>query len=180
MHADDEMYTQENLDRRYSLRHEATVAALLRKWWKAVERLLAWHKTDKMREPEYCLVFGLIYKVMMPVREYDEADARDSVRDDWDNDAHGKKHMDPSDFMDGARVHRGSRCKSGCIEPLSHHLLSVRGSTLRARGRLDELHRPRRVRCLLGPAPKQGDPRRRRGHGVCDAGRAQGGQRAAG
>ena len=65
---DEEMYTQESLDQRYALRHDAKVAALLRAWWRACmglnkERLLP---HGKLFEAEY---LSLIH-ISEPTRPY--------------------------------------------------------------------------------------------------------------
>ena len=99
---DEEMYTQESLDQRYSIRHDAKVAALLRAWWRACMRLnkerLFPH--GKLFEAEYCAVFEKVYKVMMPIRDYDATKAAIAVKDDWKSDAKGKRFMDEHAFMD--------------------------------------------------------------------------------
>lgn len=98
----EEMYTQENLDKRYAIRHDPTVAGLLRVWWRACMGLNKQHKQPygKLFAPEYCAVFEKVYKVMMPARDYDAAEAKRAVRDDWKSDAKGKRSMDEHAFMD--------------------------------------------------------------------------------
>ena len=73
---DSEMYSQDNLDRRFSLRHEPEVRDMLREWWSTVQRLLRklGKPTDKLYETEYKFVFNKIYKLMMPAEEFDVAE----------------------------------------------------------------------------------------------------------
>ena len=59
---DAEMYSQDNLDRRYGLRHDPKVAAMLRKWWATVQNLLkSRHKpTNRLPELEYKVCGGAV------------------------------------------------------------------------------------------------------------------------
>jgi len=99
------MYTQTNLDARCALRHDPIVSAQLRNWWKATQNLLTIRgkpigaSGGVVEEAEYAEIFRKVYKAM--IEEYDEAEARRCVRDDWREDSGGQPHLSAEQFMDG-------------------------------------------------------------------------------
>ena len=77
------MYSQEALDERYQLRRVPEVRQMLNAWWGSVQELLeaSGLETNRLYEREYKIVFGKIYKLMMPAEDYDVAEARVAVHE---------------------------------------------------------------------------------------------------
>ena len=67
-----------------------------------VQRLLrqARKPPDRLGEDEYKVVFHKVYKLMMPAADYDEAEARVAVHDDWLMDSGGRGFLTREAFLD--------------------------------------------------------------------------------
>ena len=96
------MYSQEALDERYQLRHVPEVRQMLLAWWGSVQELLeaSGLETNRLYEREYKIVFGKIYKLMMPAEDYDVAEARAAVHDDWYTDSAGVGYLTRESFCE--------------------------------------------------------------------------------
>ena len=86
---DQDMYTQENLDRRYGVRHDPAVAQMLQVWWATVQRMLKARKKNpnRLMEGEYKATFLKVYQLMMPAEDYVASEAQLAVHDDWVTDS---------------------------------------------------------------------------------------------
>lgn len=96
------MYSQEAIDERYQLRHVPEVRQMLLAWWGSVQELLqaSGLETNRLYEREYKVVFGKIYKLMMPAEDYDVAEARVAVHDDWEADSAGVGYLTCESFCE--------------------------------------------------------------------------------
>ena len=99
---DAEMYTQENLDRRYGLRHDPAVARMLNMWWATVQRFLKARRKNPNRllEEEYKVIFLKVYKLMMPGEDYVVSEARMAVHEDWATDCGPRGFLTRDTFID--------------------------------------------------------------------------------
>ena len=102
MPADDEedMYSDDNIHLRQGLRHDPIIRPVLKEWWRTMQRYLMDNDLDQSTvfENSYMNVFMKLYKVM--ISDYDEKEATESVRDDWENDCGGAGQLKSGDFMD--------------------------------------------------------------------------------
>ena len=73
---DAEMYTEENMDRRYGLRHDEKISAELTAWWRVARRVIeaaGLPAEEGLRHDEYHVILGKVYKAL--VEDWDEEEA---------------------------------------------------------------------------------------------------------
>ena len=94
---EEDMYSLENLDKRFSLRHDPTVLNVLQEWWKCAQRFLQSEgkPDDRVEEDSYSQIFLKIYKVM--ISEYNRAEAAEAVAEDWQNDSADSRKNFPNE-----------------------------------------------------------------------------------
>ena len=94
---EEDMYSLENLDKRFSLRHDPTIQNVLEEWWRCAQRFLQSEgkRDDRVEEGSYLSIFLKIYKVM--ISEYNRAEAAEAVAEDWQNDSADSRKSAPNE-----------------------------------------------------------------------------------
>lgn len=99
-----ELYTKENLRKRYQLRHHPDVLHELQLYWETLVRsaffartLPGTNETVLLRQ-DYVRFARKIYKAM--IETYDEMEATASANEDWERDCKGEPHLTRERFGD--------------------------------------------------------------------------------
>ena len=158
------LYTEDNLAKRQSLRQDANVLEALQQWWSCAQRSMQSekHEGTSLSRDNYVRICLKVYKAM--IEDFVEAEAAECAAQDWVQDSKGESELSRELFMD-AMFELGKRTS---LRPIPSSLLSLanlqradpscicvpRFASLVRSGRLDAHDRPLRV-CELSDGPAE-------------------------
>ncbi|GAX74739.1 hypothetical protein CEUSTIGMA_g2186.t1 [Chlamydomonas eustigma] len=103
---DAELYSEDMLQKRHSMRHEPLVVRAIQEWWSFVPKSATQDTQTDVTAPmtyiskeSYCALVIIIQLVLLP-RFKMEPDLNYDPEEDWENDSKGKAMMDYPDFFD--------------------------------------------------------------------------------